>query len=157
MALRTTGEIPVHVDRTTAFAFVSDPQRLARCIPGCRDLRELDPGRYEAVLATKVAFITLSFKVTIEVIRIDPPQAIDARISGDAIGLAGRVTAAAGLQLSDAGERGTAIAYAADIALTGRLGGVGESVFRAVSAQLAREFAANLKAAIERDRTEAPA
>jgi hypothetical protein len=149
MSLETTGEISVDVDRATAFAFLEDLPRFARCIPGCTNLREIAPGRYGAVLATRVSFMTVSFKVIGEIARIDPPTAIEAKITGDAVGLAGRLVATAALQLAEAGEQRTTIHYAADVALTGKLGGLGQPILRARSAELAREFAANLKAAIE--------
>jgi len=156
MSFETAGDIAVDVDRASAFAFVRDPQRLATCIPGCRDLRELSPGRYSAVLTGRVAFMTLSFKAVIEVIRMEPPTAIEATITGDAIGLPGHIVAKASVELTDAGEHRTAIRYVTAVGLTGKLGGIGQPVFRATSAQLAREFGANLKKAIEA-RTETPA
>jgi carbon monoxide dehydrogenase subunit G len=149
MALQTTGEIVVEVDRPTAFDFVSDPARLARCIPGCRDLQDLGEGRYAAVMSGKVAYLTLNFKVIIEVVRIQAPELIEATIAGNAVALPGRVTASAGLQLFEIGERRTGIRYVTDVALTGRIGGFGEPVFKATSVKLAQEFAANLKTAIE--------
>lgn len=154
MALDTSGEISVDVDRRTAFAVVSDPERLARCIPGCHDLRELAPNRYSAVLTSRVAFMTLSFKVTIDVVRIDPPQAIEAKVTGDAVGLAGHVVAAASVQLTEENDRRTTIRYTTDVGLTGKLGGLGQPVFRTTSARIAREFGTNLKAEIERGQTE---
>jgi carbon monoxide dehydrogenase subunit G len=156
MALQTTGQISVDVDSAAAFDFIGNPERLARCIPGCKDLRELSPGRYSAVLTNDVAFITLSFKVVVEVGKIVPPSAIEARITGEAIGLVGRVTATAGLELSEAGPNQTNIRYAANLSLTGKLGGLGEPVFRAKSVEVAREFGANLKAAIEQAATKTP-
>jgi carbon monoxide dehydrogenase subunit G len=149
MALQTTGEISVGVPQDAAFGFVRDAQRLAACIPGCSDLRELGAERYSAVLTSRVAFITVSFKVVIEVVRVDPPHAIEATMTGDALGLAGHVAATAAVALSADGEQQTTIRYTTDIALTGRLGGLGQPVFRATSAQLAREFGANLKRALE--------
>ena len=149
MGLQATGEFNVGVDCQTAFGFVADPMKLAQCIPGCHDLRELSSGRYAAVLTSKVSFITLSFKVIGEIVKMEPPNAIEVKMTGEAVGLPGHIVATAGLQLSDAGERRTAIRYAADVALTGKLGGLGQPVFRAKSAELAREFAANVKAAIE--------
>ena len=148
MALQTGGQICVDVDRSTAFRFIADPVWLARCIPGCKDLRELSPGRYSAVLTNEVAFITLSFKVIVEVVKVDTPSMIEAKITGDAIGLVGRVAANAGLALSEAGPNQTDIRYTASVGLTGKLGGLGEPVFRAKSAEVAREFGANLKAAL---------
>jgi len=149
MALDTSGEITVDVERTAAFAVVRDPARLARCIPGCGDLRELAPDRYSAVLTSQVAFMTLSFKVTIDVTKIDPPSTLEAKVTGDAVGLAGHVVATARLQLDAAEENRTTIRYSTEVGLTGRLGGLGQPVFRATSAMMAREFAANLKAEIE--------
>jgi carbon monoxide dehydrogenase subunit G len=149
MALQTAGEVSVAVDRATAFAFVQDPAKLARCIPGCQDLRQLAPNRYEALLSSKVGFMTLSFKVIVEVLKIQPPESIEAKVAGDAVGLSGRVAATAAITLTETGPRQTLIRYLADISLTGKLGGIGQPVFRATSAQLAREFSDNLKAAIE--------
>ena len=150
MALQTSGHVSVEVDRATAFDFVGDPVRLAQCIPGCSDLRELSAGRYSAVLTNHVAFITLSFKVVVEVVKVEPPGTIEAKITGEAIGLVGRVTANAGLQLSEAGTSQTDIRYTANVSLTGKLGGLGEPVFRAKSAEVAREFGANVKTMIEK-------
>jgi len=154
MAVETSGEITVDVDRSAAFAIVRNPTRLARCIPGCKDLRELAPDRYTAVLTSQVAFMTLSFKVNIDVTRIDEPSVLEARVTGDAVGLAGHVVATARLQLEDAADRRTVVRYATEIGLTGRLGGLGQPVFKATSAKMAREFGANLKAEIERGEAE---
>ena len=82
MGLETSGTITVGVDRAAAFAVVRDPARLARCIPGCRDLREVGPDRYTAVLSSQVAFMTLSFKVNVDVVHIEAPSALEARSSG---------------------------------------------------------------------------
>jgi len=147
VALQTGGQIYVDVDRSTAFRFIADPVWLVRCIPGCKDLSELSPGRYSALLTNDVAFITLSFKVIVEIVKVETPRMIEAKITGDAIGLVGRVAANAGVELSEAGP-GTDIRYTANVGLTGKLGGLGEPVFRAKSAEVAREFGANLKAAL---------
>jgi carbon monoxide dehydrogenase subunit G len=154
--VNTSGEVSVRVPRDAAFRFVEDPHRLAASIPGSSELRELGPNRYSAVLSSRVAFITVSFKVIIEVMRVDPPHAIDATITGDAVGLVGHVVAAAGVRLSDAAGGGTTIHYSTDIALTGKLGGLGQPVFRATSAQLARQFGDNLKHALEPQPTSVP-
>jgi len=143
------------MDRTVVFQTVRNPVWLVQCIPGCKDLRELSVGRYSAVLTNEVGFITLSFKVIVEVVKIDPPRLIEAKITGDAIGLVGRVQATAGLELSEAGPNETDIRYSSNVSLTGKLGGLGEPVFRAKSAEVAKQFGTNLKAAIDRIPTEA--
>ena len=149
MALDTSGEITVAADRSTAFAIVRDPVRLARCIPGCTDLCEVGPDRYTAVLTSRVAFMTVSFKVTIDVAKIDPPATLEARITGDAVGLSGHVVATARLELAETPDRRTTVRYATEVGLTGKLGSLGQPVLRATSAKMAREFGDNLKAEIE--------
>ena len=148
MALHTSGDISVAVPRDVAFTFLQDPERLAACIPGCSDLRQLGPNRYSAVLSSRVAFIAVSFSVIIEVVRVEAPHAIDATITGDAVGLAGHLTATAAVVLTEDGAH-TKVRYTTDITLTGRLGGIGQPVFRATSTQLARQFGDNLKHALE--------
>ena len=150
MALDTSGEITVAVDRSTAFAIVRDPVRLARCIPGCSDLRETGADRYTAVLTSRVAFMTVSFNVIVDVTRIEPPAALEAKITGDARGLSGHVVATARLDLADAGDASTTVRYATAVGLTGKLGSLGQPVLRATSAKLAREFGDNLKMEIEK-------
>ena len=149
MAFQTSGDFVVAVDREKAFGFIGDAARVAQCIPGCTDLAELSPGRYSAVLMNEVAFITLRFKVIVEVVKIEPPNMIEAKVTGETIGLAGRVTANAALQLSEAGPKTTEVRYTSNVALAGKLGGLGEPVFRAKSAEVARQFGVNLKAAME--------
>ena len=157
MALETSGEITVAVDRSTAFAIVRDPVRLARCIPGCTDLREVAPDRYTAVLTSRVAFMTLSFKAIIEVLKIEPPATLEAKITGDTVGLSGHVVATAHMALVETADRHTTIRYATEVGLTGKLGSLGQPVLRATSAKMAREFGDNLKAEIERGSTESSA
>jgi carbon monoxide dehydrogenase subunit G len=151
VSIESKGEIVVDIGRETVFGIIGNPTRMAQCIPGCKQLREISPGRYSAVLTSQVAFITLSFDVLVDVIRIDPPAAIETRITGDSSRLGSRVSAKAGVWLEEANERSTLIRYAAQITLAGKLGGLGEPVLRARSADVARKFGANLRCAIENE------
>jgi uncharacterized protein len=149
MPLETTGEIVVEVDREAAFKFVQAPEQLAQCIPGCSELREVGPGRFTAVLTSEVSFMSLKFQVLVEVVKIDPPSDIEARITGRPMGVAGNLTATAALHLTDAGAGRTVIRHSSSVGLTGKLGSLGQPVFRAKSAEMSAKFAANLKTALE--------
>jgi hypothetical protein len=149
MALQTTGEIIVEVDHESAFKFVAVPEQLARCIPGCRDLQEVAPGRFTALLTSEVSFMTLNFQVVVEVVKINPPHEIQAKITGRPVGFSGQLMGTAELHLADAGQGRTIIRHSSEIGLTGKLGSLGEPVFRAKSAEMTAKFAANVKAALE--------
>jgi len=46
---------------------------MAGCIPAATICASFPRAKYSAVLTNKVSFITLNFKVTVEVTRIEPP------------------------------------------------------------------------------------
>ena len=147
--MQTSGEFAVAVDRDQAFAFISDPFRVAACIPGCENLRETEPGIYAATLSNKVGPIAVKFDVAVSLTKVEPPAAIDATVSGNAPGLGGRLTATAQLRLEALDAANTRVTYAVEMSLGGRLGGIGQPVFRAKSDELSKKFGANVRAAIE--------
>jgi hypothetical protein len=145
--LQTGGEFTVAVPQAQAFAFVSDPFRIATCIPGCSDLREVAPGKYAAKLSNRVGPISITFDVTVELSKVESPSAIDATVSGNAAG--GRLTATATVRLDALDASSTKVVYTVDLALTGKLGGIGQPVFHAKSNELSKKFGANVRAALE--------
>jgi len=145
--LQTGGEFTVAVPQDRAFAFISDPFKIATCIPGCTDLREISPGKYAAKLTNRVGPIQISFDVTVELTKVEAPSAIDAVVSGNAAG--GRLTATATVRLEAVDAANTKVTYTVNLGLTGKLGGIGQPVFRAKSDELSKKFGANVRAALE--------
>jgi len=144
--LQTGGNFTVAVSQDKAFAFINDPFMLASCIPGCSDLKELGDNKYSAKLTNRVGPISLTFDVVVELTKVEPPSAIDATVSGNAPG--GRLTATATVRLEPVDAANTKIAYTVDMGLTGKLGGIGQPVFRAKSDELSKKFGANVQSAI---------
>jgi carbon monoxide dehydrogenase subunit G len=147
--VRTSGTTTIAAPRAEVYAFVADPRRLATCIPGCSDLAEIEPGTYSAVLSNKVAFLAVRFDVVVQIVREVRNEAIDATITGNPSGLAGRLEARAAVRLTDATDDTTQLEYDVELTLTGKLGGLGQPVFKAKSEELSRAFGANVKAAVE--------
>jgi carbon monoxide dehydrogenase subunit G len=134
--VQTGSEFTVAVSQDRTFAFVSDPFTLAACIPGCSDLREVCPGTYAATLTNRVGPISIIFEVKVELTKVDAPSAIDATVSSNASGLGGRLTATATVRLEALDAANTRVRYTVDLELTGKLGGLGQPVFRAKSEDL---------------------
>src|SRR3954469_3077978 len=144
--MKFSGEITVKAPRPAVFEALRDARFFASCLEGVRDLAEIGPDRYAAVFETKVAYMKFSFKVTVELVRADPPREIEAKVEGTPLGVVGRLTATSLTTLSeDSGE--TVIAYAVDAALTGKLGSLGQPVLRAKSKELEKQFAVRMQAA----------
>jgi carbon monoxide dehydrogenase subunit G len=151
--MKFTGELTVDAPRPAVFAAIRDARFFASCVEGVRDLVEIAPDRYSAVLETKVAYMKFTFKVTVEVVGAQAPQRIEAKVEGTPLGVVGRMTATSVTTLSDAGQ-GTRIAYDVDAALTGKLGSLGQPVLRAKAREMEKQFAARLAAKFTSGATE---
>jgi carbon monoxide dehydrogenase subunit G len=152
--MKFAGELTVRAPRAAVFDALRDARFFASCVEGVRDLAEIVPDRYAAVFETKVAYMKFSFKVTVELVRADPPREIEAKVEGAPLGVVGRLTATSVTTLTEIGDQ-TTIAYAVDASLTGKLGSLGQPVLRAKSREMEKQFAARLQAAFDRSGAEA--
>ncbi|HEY2229888.1 MAG TPA: SRPBCC domain-containing protein [Xanthobacteraceae bacterium] len=152
--MKITGQVRVKASRTAVYEALRDARFFASCVDGVRDLAEVAPDRYTAVLETKVAYMSFKFNVTVELVRADPPREIEAKVEGTPLGIVGRLTATALTILSEAGAE-THIDYSVDSNLTGKLGSLGQPVLRSKAKEMERQFAARLQAAFDRTGAEA--
>ena len=141
--MKLAGDLTIAAPRQAVFDALRDARLFAACVDGVRDLQEIDATHYRAVMETKVAYIKFKFDVAVEVTRVDPPHAIEAKIEGTPHGIVGRLSAASVTTLADESD-GTRVAYEIDAALTGRLGSLGQPVVRAKAKEMERQFAARL-------------
>ncbi|MCL6627416.1 MAG: hypothetical protein K6T68_12620, partial [Alicyclobacillus shizuokensis] len=61
--MQVSNQFDVACPQNEVFAFVSTPERLAQCIPGCSRLTDLGDVRYSAILEVEVAFLKMKFDV----------------------------------------------------------------------------------------------
>lgn len=147
--MHVVGNVRIHTPQNEVFDFAEDVALLTQCIEGCRDVRELGDGTYTALIEAQIAFLRMTFKVTVELARVERPRTLEARIAGTPVNLVGKVDARATLTLEPAGAAETDVTYALDVSLAGKLGGMGESVFRAKAKEYGDRFAARLRDAVE--------
>ena len=88
-----SGEIMVPAPRQVVFDALQNAPFFASCVEGVHDLKEIDPTHYDALLKTKVAYMKFTFKVSVAVTRLSPPERIEAKIEGTPLGIVGRFTA----------------------------------------------------------------
>ena len=141
-----SGEITIPAPRPVVFEALQNAPFFASCVEGVRDLKEIDPTRYDAVLETKVAFMKFTFKVSVEVTKIAPPDRIEAKIEGTPLGVVGRFTAVSTTDLSEAGNE-TVVKYSIDANITGKLGSMGQPVLRSKAKEMEKGFVEKMRAA----------
>ena len=143
--MNISGEITVAAPRAAVFDKLKDAPFFASCVEGVKDLKEIDATHYDAVLETRVAYMKFSFKVSVEVTNISPPDTIEAKVEGTPIGVVGRLTASSRTHLTES-EGKTTIAYSIDSTLAGKLGSIGQPVLKAKAKEMEKKFTERLRA-----------
>jgi len=144
--MRVEGVIGVPAPRAAVFEKLSDARFFASCVDGVQDLTEIDATHYSAQFATKIAYLRFTFKVTVAMTKVSPPNEIEATVEGTPLGVVGRLTATARTELSERG-RETDIRYEIDAVLAGKLGSIGQPVLKAKAKEMEKQFAERLTAA----------
>jgi len=142
--MKFTGELIVKAPREQVFDRLKDARFFASCVEGVRDLKELTPTTYSANFETKIAYIKFKFEVAVELTRADRPDAIEAKIEGKPHGIVGRLSATSSANFVEK-DGGTAIQYAVEASLTGRLGSIGQPVLKSKAKEMERLFVQNLR------------
>ena len=145
--MKIEGELTVKAGREKVFNAVRDA-RFFTCLEGVSELAEVDPTHYTALIETRLSFLKLKFKVAVQLVRLEPPCEIEAKIEGKPLGVLGRLTAVSVTTLSETASE-THVRYTIDVALTGKLGSLGQAAFSAKAKEMSEQFGANLRAALE--------
>ncbi len=144
--MNVSGEFTVKAPRNAVFDALRDARSFVRFVDGVQDLKEIDSTHYEAVFETKGAYMKFRFNVTVEIIRIEPPGEIEAKIEGTPLGIVGRLTATSRTTLRKAGDE-TKVVYLVESTIAGKLGSIGQPVLRAKAREMEKIFAARLSEA----------
>ena len=150
--MNISGEITVPAPRAAVFDKLKDAPFFASCIEGVKDLKEIDATHYDAVLETKVAYMKFSFKVSVEITKLSPPDTIEAKVEGTPIGVVGRLTATSRTQLTESNGQ-TVVSYSIDSTLAGKLGSIGQPVLKAKAKEMEKKFTERLRAAFAAEET----
>jgi carbon monoxide dehydrogenase subunit G len=146
--MKITGEITIKAPRAAVFDKLRDAKFFASCVDGVRDLNEIDETHYTAVLETRVAYLKFKFKVGVEVVRISPPDEIEAKVEGTPLGVVGRLTATSMTKLTEDGGD-TWVDYVVESTLTGKLGALGQPILKSKAKEMEKQFAQRLRAAFD--------
>src|SRR5215472_11208890 len=111
--MQFAGQVKVKAPRAAVYAALRDARFFASCVEGVSELAEIGPDRYAARLETKVAYMSFKFKVTVELLGVEPEREIKARVEGVPLGLVGRLAATTRTRLDEAGDE-TIIDYSVE-------------------------------------------
>jgi len=141
-----------------AWALLLDIRRIAPCMPGAELTEVVDERTYKGKIAVRLGPVALSFAGTVTFDEIDAAQH-RARVSAQGSDTKGRgaasATAAFRLEPTDAGSK---VLVHTNLALSGAVAqyGRGVGIVQVTAAQIISQFAAALKAQLEREPAAAP-
>lgn len=134
-------EITIEAPPQQVWAFLWEVDRVARCLPGCREVRILVPHqRYAAVVAERVGPFKVQFPLEIEVLEAEAPTHLRALAAGRDASMGSSLRATLDLRIEgrDASSR---LVIHSDIAILGKLGTLGHGIIQPKAEGIISQFA----------------
>ena len=140
--MRFEQRIEVPADSAGVWAFLWDVERLARCLPGCQEAREVEPGeRYTVVTEERVGPFRARFEMDVRVVERVAGRLVRLRAEGRDRKLAASTRVELEVTLEEGAEGGTALSTTADIVVMGKIAGLGQSVIKRKAQDVVTRFA----------------
>src|SRR4051812_19576043 len=108
------------------------------CIPGCTELERPDAMHFRGRLTNEIAHVRFDAVFAVEITELVAPNRVRAVLSGEDSRLGSSLKVDAELDVVAAGD-GSDVSYAMDLAMWGRLGRLGESIFRRRTAEVEKQ------------------
>jgi uncharacterized protein len=119
------------------WALLNDPERLAKCLPGCERLEPDGPDRYKAVVKFALAAISGQYSGSVELADKKPPHSLRLRLEGK--GVPGFVKGEGQLELSEKGGQ-TEMRYSGEAQIGGMIAAVGQRMLDAAARKIVQQF-----------------
>ncbi len=150
MAMEITKTFSVKAPPAAVWAFLTDPHRVARCLPGAALGEQLDDKTYSGTMTVKVGPVSSSYKGKVIFERLDPStRTAEIRASGQDV----RGKGGADLQLTssvrDAGGGQTEVTAVSQVNITGLLAQMGRGMVQDVSDQIFQMFSERMRSELE--------
>jgi carbon monoxide dehydrogenase subunit G len=143
MNLQYSGEEKITASPDVVWAFVTDPEKIARSMPEVVEVTVHDPTHVDAVVQVAVGPVRGKFKLKVE-LQPDPSRRrIDLKISGGGFGSAVDLTA--GADVVDTGGATTLLKWSGEAVARGPVAAVGGRVLDAQAQKLIAQAFGNVR------------
>ncbi|MFC4452552.1 carbon monoxide dehydrogenase subunit G [Deinococcus sonorensis] len=140
--MQVQGTNVIQAPRERVWALLQDPDVLARCVPGVREMVDEGGGTYRAVMDVAVGPVKGAFKAKIRVSDQQPPERMTLGVEAKAP--TGMVNAVGTLTLVDQGAS-TRVDWVGDPKLMGMIASLAGRLIGGISKQQADIFFGNLE------------
>ena len=122
--------------------FLWDIERLARCLPGCEEVKEVEPHqRYAVTVGERVGPFKVRFEMDVQVVEQQPQKLVRLKAVGadKKMGASNRVELE--VKLEELASGGTALDVVADIQVMGRIASLGQVMIKRKAQDVVEKFA----------------
>lgn len=135
--MNISGEERLGAAQDRVWAFFEDPAALARCLPGCEELKQEGPDTFHAVMKVGIAAIKGTYEGKVRIVERRPPDvmglAIDAQGSGGWVKIEGQ------MEMLAAGAE-TLLKYNWEVAVGGPVAMVGQRMLGGAAKMIIGQF-----------------
>ena len=148
--MRFEERIEVKAPAEDVWGLLWDIERLARCLPGCEAINELEPRRkYAAVVVERIGPFQARFGLELSVTKVDPERFVQLEVTGKDRKLAASMRGVMEARLERTGDEGTVLDIIADVQVTGKIAGLGQVVIKRKSRDVIGRFAQAITAELD--------
>ncbi len=142
-------QVAISAPPVQVWAFLWDVERMARCIPGCRSARTVEPEkRYEAVVGERVGPFKVQFPLDIEVVEAQAPVRLRAKATGRDTSVGSSLQMRLDLDIGQA-EGQTVLRLRTEVTILGKLASLGHGMITRKADEIMEKFAQALRREIE--------
>lgn len=116
---------------------LTDPERLAKCLPGCERLEPAGPDRYKVAIKFALAAFSGAYSGTVELSEKRPPKSMRMRVEGK--GTPGFMKGEGRLDLAEKNGQ-TEVRYDGDAQVGGLIAAVGQRMIEAAARKILQQF-----------------
>jgi len=150
MAMEITKTFSVKAPPAAVWAFLIDPQRVARCLPGATLGEQLDDKTYAGTMTVKVGPVSSSYKGKVIFERLDAStRTAEIRASGQDVRGKGGADLHLTSSVRDVGGGQTEITAVSQVNITGLLAQMGRGMVQDVSDQIFQMFSERMRSELE--------
>jgi uncharacterized protein len=147
MALEISKTFTIDASRSAVWAFLTDPQRVARCLPGAAITEKVDDRTYRGTITVKVGPVAASYKGKVVFEKLEAASGTAEIVaSGQDVKGKGGADMRMHSQLTEIAPARTEVATTSQVNITGILAQMGGRMIQDVSDQMLQQFTAAMQA-----------
>ncbi|HEV8711273.1 MAG TPA: carbon monoxide dehydrogenase subunit G [Candidatus Binatia bacterium] len=144
--MKLTGTQTFPAPRQKVWAFLIDPQCLAKCMPGCEKLEPIGENEYSGIINVGLAAVKGVYNGKVKLAEIQPPTHYKMTLDGK--GRQGFIKGSGTIDLAEQNGQ-TVLSYSGDVHIGGPLASVGQRMIDGAAKMMIGQFFTALEAEIK--------